>query len=52
MSAADMKKNIHRPVLPCELCGLGAAEPFYGFLQERAHHLRTNIVYIPENQDV
>lgn len=35
-----LKENVHCHVLPCELCGLRAAEPFYGFLQECADHLR------------
>lgn len=49
ISAADiLKENIHRHVLPCELCGLRAAESFYGCLQERAHHLRKSIIYIRE----
>lgn len=44
--AGDPKGNVHHHVLPCELCGLCAAESFYGFLQERADHLRKSMIYI------
>lgn len=47
IAVADIRKgNIHHQVLPCELCGLCAAESFYGFLQERADHLRKRLVSI------
>lgn len=45
IAEADIQKGkVH--VLPCELCGLCAAESFYGFLQERADHLRKSMIYI------
>lgn len=47
IALADIPKgNVHRHVLPRELCGLSAAESFYGFLQERADHLRESMIYI------
>lgn len=47
IAVADIRKgNVHHHVLPCELCGVCAAESFYGFLQERADHLRKSRIYI------
>lgn len=46
IAVVDIRKGKLHHVLPCEICGLCAAESFYSFLQESADHLRKSMIYL------